>query len=61
LAPGDQNWSQLPSPLNMDLSYLGVTTIGTKFFILGGKIGELSSTEMWSYQAIFTITLPIIR
>jgi DNA-binding CsgD family transcriptional regulator len=61
LAPGDQNWSQLPSPLNMDLSYLGVTTIGTKFFILGGKIGELSSTEMWSYQALFTVTLPIIR
>jgi DNA-binding CsgD family transcriptional regulator len=61
LASDDTNWSQLPSPLNVDWSYLGVSTIGTKFFILGGKIGELSSTEMWSYQALFTVTLPIIR
>jgi DNA-binding CsgD family transcriptional regulator len=61
LASDDSNWSQLPSPLNMDWSYLGTTTIGTKFFVIGGKVGELSSTEMWSYQAIFTVTLPIIR
>jgi hypothetical protein len=30
-------------------------------YILGGKIGELSAIDMWSYQALFTITLPIIR
>jgi DNA-binding CsgD family transcriptional regulator len=61
LASDDSNWSQLPSPLDINWSYLGTTTIGTKFFVLGGKVGELSSTEMWSYQALFTITLPIIR
>jgi DNA-binding CsgD family transcriptional regulator len=61
LSSGDQNWGQLQSPLQSDWSFLDAVTVGTRLYVLGGKTDAGLSTEMWSYQAIFTITFPIIR
>jgi len=61
LSPGDTYWGELQSPIKTGWSNLGVSTIGTRLFALGGKNGETMNTEMWEYQAIFTITFPIIR
>jgi DNA-binding CsgD family transcriptional regulator len=61
LSSGDTSWGQLPSPISNGWTFLGATTVGTRLYVLGGKDGETLTTEMWSYQAIFTITLPIIR
>ncbi|MFZ2096334.1 MAG: kelch repeat-containing protein [Anaerolineales bacterium] len=61
LSSGDQNWGQLQSPLHSDWSFLNAVTVGTRLYVLGGKTDAGLSTDMWSYQAIFTITFPIIR
>lgn len=61
LVPGDLNWGQIEAPIQNDLSFLGAVTVGTRLFAIGGIINDELNTQMWSYQAIFTITLPIIR
>jgi DNA-binding CsgD family transcriptional regulator len=61
LSSGDANWGQLQSPIKNGWTFPGAATIGTRLYVLGGKNGEVLSTEMWGYQAIFTITFPIIR
>jgi DNA-binding CsgD family transcriptional regulator len=61
LSPGDKDWGQLESPLPSGLSYPGAVTVGTRLYVLGGKTSNGGSDQVWSYQVIFTITLPIIR
>jgi DNA-binding CsgD family transcriptional regulator len=61
LSPGDNNWGQIETPIQDNWSYLGAVSVGTRLFALGGETETGLSTTMWSYQAIFTITLPIIR
>ena len=61
LSSDDADWGQLQSPLQSGWTHLGAATIGTRLYVLGGKHGEIPMVQMWSYQAIFTITLPIIR
>jgi DNA-binding CsgD family transcriptional regulator len=61
LSSGDPNWGQLQSPLQKGWAFLAAATVGSRLYALGGRTGEEPSNQMWSYQAIFTITLPIIR
>jgi DNA-binding CsgD family transcriptional regulator len=61
LSPGDNNWGQIETPIQNNWSYLGAVSVGTRLYALGGETETGLSTNMWSYQAIFTITLPIIR
>ncbi|HSB65155.1 MAG TPA: LuxR C-terminal-related transcriptional regulator [Anaerolineales bacterium] len=61
LSSGDQRWGQVESPLQNNWAFLGAATVGTRLFVLGGKTGESPNVQMWSYQVIFTITLPIVR
>jgi DNA-binding CsgD family transcriptional regulator len=61
LSPEERDWSQIETPLQTGLAFLGVANVGTRLYMLGGRTEEGLSAQMWSYQAIFTITLPIIR
>ncbi len=61
LIPEETDWVEINNPLNAGWSFLGVTTIGTRLYALGGKIGDGLTSQMWSYQAIFTIAFPIAR
>jgi len=61
LSLNEPNWGQIESPVPSGWSLLGAATVGTRFYALGGKTGVGLSDQTWSYQAIFTITLPIIR
>jgi DNA-binding CsgD family transcriptional regulator len=61
LSPGEQDWGQLESPLPGNWTFLNAVTVGTRLYVMGGKTDEGLSADMWSYQAIFTITFPIIR
>ena len=61
LESGDKNWGQIEVPFQNGWSYLGAVTIGTRLYALGGKTDESFNDQMWSYQAIFTITFPIVR
>lgn len=61
LIPEETDWVRIDNPLNIGWSFLGTTTIGTRFYALGGKTESGMFTKMWSYQAIYTISLPIVR
>jgi hypothetical protein len=61
LSQEDKDWGQLEAPLQKGWSLLGAVTVGTRLYALGGSTEAGLSQQMWSYQAIFTITLPIIR
>jgi N-acetylneuraminic acid mutarotase len=60
-SPGDTNWGQVEAPIPSNWSFLGAVTVGTRLYALGGVTDTILYTKMWSYQAIFTVTLPIIR
>ncbi|HEX9091055.1 MAG TPA: hypothetical protein VF831_06170, partial [Anaerolineales bacterium] len=57
----DKAWGQIEAPLQKDWSYLGAVTVGTRLYAMGGETAQGLNNVMWSYQAIFTITLPIVR
>jgi hypothetical protein len=61
LSAGDNDWGQVEAPIQNNWSYLGAVSIGTRLFALGGETETGLSTNMWGYQVIFTITLPIVR
>ena len=61
LIPEETDWVKIDNPLENGWSFLGATTIGTRLYALGGKTGEGLTNQMWSYQAVFTISLPIVR
>jgi DNA-binding CsgD family transcriptional regulator/N-acetylneuraminic acid mutarotase len=54
-------WRKLETPLQQGWSFLGAVTVGTRLYALGGTTKDGFNSQMWSYLAIFTITLPIIR
>ena len=61
LSQEDKDWRKLETPLRQDWSFLGAVTVGTRLYALGGTTADGLNSQMWSYLAIFTITLPIIR
>ncbi len=61
ISPDETTWGEIEAPIQNGLSFLGAVTVGTRFYVVGGKTGEEYSNLMWSYQAVFTIRLPIIR
>jgi hypothetical protein len=61
MIPEELQWGQIDNPLIQDWAFLGATNVGTRFYVLGGETKDGLSTQMWSYQALFTISLPIVR
>ncbi len=61
LAPGEKNWGQLETSIQSGLTFPGAATVGSRLYVVGGKSQGEISDQVWAYQAIFTITLPIIR
>jgi DNA-binding CsgD family transcriptional regulator len=61
MIPEESLWGQIDNPLVQDWAFLGATNIGTRFYVLGGETKDGLSTQMWSYQTLFTISLPIVR
>jgi DNA-binding CsgD family transcriptional regulator len=61
LSQEDAEWKKLETPMLPGWFFLGATTIGSRLYALGGEIESVLSNQMWSYQALFTITLPIVR
>jgi DNA-binding CsgD family transcriptional regulator/N-acetylneuraminic acid mutarotase len=61
LSPDEKNWGQIEAPIKPDWTFLNSSTIGTRLYAIGGINGDSYADQTWSYQAIFTISLPIIR
>ncbi len=61
LIPDETDWVKIDNPLKNGWAFLSATTLGTRIYALGGKTDAGLFNEMWSYQAIYTISLPIVR
>jgi DNA-binding CsgD family transcriptional regulator/N-acetylneuraminic acid mutarotase len=59
--PENEVWRQIEDPPIQLGSGLGVVLLGTRLYSIGGVIRDVPSAENMEYQAIFTISIPIIR
>lgn len=61
LAPSANLWQRLPSPGAGVWSDLGLVTLGTQLYALGGRVDGDLTGQVRTYQAIYTILVPIVR
>lgn len=59
--PQDNQWQSLETPISGAWEGLGLISNSTNLFVLGGKMGDVISNKMYTYQAVYTIALPVIR
>lgn len=59
--PGQEEWGQIEASVHQNWFSMGVGTVGSRLFALGGETDEGLTDQVWSYQAIFMIVLPIVR
>ena len=61
LLPQAEHWEGFELPVQKDWIDLGLAPVGTKLLMLGGVLDGQRIDRQTSYQAIFTISLPVIR
>ena len=53
-------WQEFEGSLSENWSHLGVVPTGTHLYVLGGRLGGISTAQNLAYQAIYTVQIPII-
>lgn len=59
--PQLDGWQPSESPSTKSWSRLGVVSSGTRVFALGGNLDREPTDQNISYQAIYTVIIPVIR
>lgn len=59
--PVDDVWKPLESLQGHVWTNMGVQLLGSSLYIWGGELDEIPSNKLWTYQAIYSIALPIIQ
>ena len=54
-------WQAFESPHPQPWSHLGLAAFGTRLFIIGGDLNAAPTAKNLAYQAIYIITLPVVR
>jgi DNA-binding CsgD family transcriptional regulator/N-acetylneuraminic acid mutarotase len=54
-------WQEFETPPKLAGSHLSLAAMNSSIYMLGGKLGSNPNAETQVYQAIFTISFPIIR
>lgn len=54
-------WQTFDSPQPDPWSHLGLAPVGTQLFIVGGDLNAAPTAKNLAYQAIYIVTLPVIR
>lgn len=57
----DGNWQELESDQSKSYSHIGLVPLGAHLFVIGGSLNDKPTAEMYSYQAIYTILVPIVQ
>jgi DNA-binding CsgD family transcriptional regulator len=55
------SWEIYQSPFDGQWSHLGLVPVGTNLYIVGGDINSIPTGINLTYQAIYTINIPIVR
>jgi N-acetylneuraminic acid mutarotase len=59
--PEIDEWRSFPSPIKAGVIGQGVTGAGTHLYIAGGRVNNEIQNKVYTYQAFFTASLPIVR
>ncbi len=60
-SPQSDEWQMFERPAVGKWSYLGMVALETHLYALGGMVNEAPSNLNMSYQAIYTISIPLVR
>ncbi len=60
-SPQLNRWQELQNPLPFKWTKLGLISIEMRLFALGGDIEGIPTGKNLSYQAIYTISIPLVR
>lgn len=60
-SPQSDTWQDFSQSRQDSWSYMGMTSIEGFLYVLGGQRGDKISAENSAYQAIYTITLPLVQ
>jgi hypothetical protein len=61
LPPNADQWLSIETLTSDTWTNGGLTSIGNRIYIFGGKFGDAISDNMLNIQAIYTVALPIIK
>jgi len=56
-----EEWQQVQNPVSATWSNLGLVSLGTNIYAVGGRLDQVTTKNQWSHQAIFLTVLPIIK
>ena len=59
--PQQDSWQLISAPFQDRWSRMGMIGIESNLFILGGQVNESITDQFYSFQAIYSIVLPIIQ
>ena len=55
------SWQALDNTFSQPFSHAGLVSLGSQVYIFGGRLEDLPSAQNLAYQAIYTISIPIVR
>lgn len=59
--PATDEWIFISNPFAQSWSHMGIASMGTNLYIFGGDLDGVASDQLWYYQAIYTISIPVIQ
>jgi hypothetical protein len=58
--PQQDQWQEFESPFSQRWSHLGLVSLQTQLYGMGGHWNGIPAAQNLSYQAIYTIMIPVI-
>lgn len=58
--PGEDEWRAVEDPQEAAGVHLGAVTLGTQLYIIGGELNSVPRGHNQLYQAIYTVSIPVI-
>lgn len=58
--PQTDSWQEIDNPEHIG-SALGLVVLETRLYAIGGQVGDQPTGQTLEYQAIYTISIPVIR
>jgi N-acetylneuraminic acid mutarotase len=59
--PQSDTWVEFGSLGDQVLTDLGVVSLGTQLYVVGGKMNDAPTDQNLSYQAVFILSIPVVR
>lgn len=58
--PGTEEWHLIQLPSEAEVSFPGVVSLGSNVYVIGGETENLPSNTTYSYQAIYSVSIPLV-